>query len=113
MSGPNKAIVQRTWGLNELAKRHAASTSLPETLRAAKVAAYGPHLVYDEFLATRSRFQALALSVGFGIAAFCIAFLSPVRWLIKNYAPQPGEGPSDELCSLVLSFRQTNKFIEP
>ncbi|KAI0821295.1 Saccharopine dehydrogenase-domain-containing protein [Irpex lacteus] len=88
MGAANRAIVQRTWGLNERAAKENPSQ---ET----QLRTYGPEFTYDEFMVTRNKFSAivLSLSVALGFAAMLIP---PIRWLVKKLMPAPGEGPSEE-----------------
>ncbi|TFK50767.1 hypothetical protein OE88DRAFT_1659822 [Heliocybe sulcata] len=86
MGSGNRRIVQRTWGLHQLA----ALRGGPEE----KALAYGPDFVYDEFLAAPNRLTAIVVSLS--IAAMGLALLlPPVRWLLKLLRP-PGSGGDDE-----------------
>ncbi|KAF8624483.1 hypothetical protein AX17_007112 [Amanita inopinata Kibby_2008] len=99
MRGANTAIVQRTFGLLELQaieeekKRPAPAKDILTTVRKQR---YGPLFKYDEFLVTSSAWQAGLLSLAVVIGFISLYAISPIRWLLKKYMPQPGEGPSDE-----------------
>ncbi|KAJ7496625.1 Saccharopine dehydrogenase-domain-containing protein [Mycena latifolia] len=83
MKEPNRAIVQRSWGLLEV--ESAKDKSQPH---------YGPAFKYDEFLVTGGAVRSVLLTLGFavGVGLFLI---SPIRWLLKKFLPKPGEGPSE------------------
>ncbi|PFH52215.1 hypothetical protein AMATHDRAFT_57582 [Amanita thiersii Skay4041] len=97
MRGPNSAIVQRTFGLLELEAmlRKTNTQTLDSEVRARRER-YGPLFQYDEFMVTSSVPGALLFSVAFVVTFMSLYALSPVRWLVKKFMPQPGEGPSDE-----------------
>ncbi|CAL1711639.1 unnamed protein product [Somion occarium] len=94
MGPANRSIIQRTWGLHQ----YEASQKPGQ-----KVLTYGPQFKYDEFMITKSKTTGALMSIGlvFGMLSLMI---TPIRWLVKKFAPQPGEGPSPEL--------QKNGFLE-
>ncbi|KAL9122603.1 MAG: hypothetical protein Q9187_000835 [Circinaria calcarea] len=76
-SGPNVAIVQRTWGLLDQGNF------------------YGQHFQYSEYMRVRNLFVGFAvhLAIAFGKVALSIP---PIRWLLKKCVYKPGEGPTKE-----------------
>ena len=76
-SGPNIAIVQRTWGLLDRGNF------------------YGQHFQYNEYMKVRNSFIGFAvhLAVAFGMLALS---MPPIRWLLKKCVYKPGEGPAKE-----------------
>ncbi|KZS88180.1 hypothetical protein SISNIDRAFT_460044 [Sistotremastrum niveocremeum HHB9708] len=80
MSGANKAVVQRTWGIKQLRGPSEG---------------YGPDFVYDEFLGRKSKLGSFLFGMAF-MSGLALVMLSPVRWLLKKLVPAPGEGPSEE-----------------
>ncbi|EGO00593.1 hypothetical protein SERLA73DRAFT_178436 [Serpula lacrymans var. lacrymans S7.3] len=85
----NRPVVHRTWGLHEAATRKRSCTEVE------KASSYGPEFKYDEFLSLPSIFHAIAFSTMLLFGALSLAFIPPVRWLVKTFAP-PGSGPSDD-----------------
>ncbi|BGP52902.1 hypothetical protein JCM8202_003984 [Rhodotorula sphaerocarpa] len=84
MAPINTPIVHRSWGLLE--------TADPAT----RPLSYGPNFNYDEMTPLpgpiSSFFASAVMLLGFG----AIAMFSPVRWLLRRFGPQSGEGPSKE-----------------
>jgi hypothetical protein len=81
MSNINKVLLQRTWALHELEFRQfgrgtniSASTS-GATLEQSKSRSYGPQFKYEEFLMTRTKLQAIVLSVATAILAFSMVYI--------------------------------------
>ncbi|MCJ1438619.1 hypothetical protein MMC27_008009 [Xylographa pallens] len=76
-AGVNTSLVQRSWGLLDRGNY------------------YGQNFHYKEYATTRSTFTGLVthLMITFGMAALAIP---PVRWLLKMFVHQPGEGPTKE-----------------
>ena len=76
-SGPNVAIVQRTWGLLDRGNY------------------YGQYFQYNEYMRVHNSFVGLAvhLATAFGMLALS---LPPIRWLLKKCVYKPGEGPAKE-----------------
>ncbi|KAJ3573696.1 hypothetical protein NP233_g2261 [Leucocoprinus birnbaumii] len=87
----NKALVQRTFGLLELEARTSGSSS-----KEAQLDRYGPDFVYDEFMVTPNVVSAVFITLAVVTVFLLIALLRPVRWLMKKFSFQSGEGPSDE-----------------
>jgi short subunit dehydrogenase-like uncharacterized protein len=56
---------------------------------------YGARFAYREFMASRSRTQAMVVAVGLTGAQLALA--SPLRPLLKRMLPAPGTGPSEEV----------------
>ncbi|THH17089.1 hypothetical protein EW146_g3650 [Bondarzewia mesenterica] len=93
----NRAVVQRTWGLQQYQFLTAAKTAVPN-----KMLTYGPRFKYTEFMVQPNAFLAVLSSLAIAIGMFCLAVIQPLRWLVKRLMTQPGEGPSDELRSKPL-----------
>lgn len=47
--------------------------------------------------------QALIFITGFLVSVGLLVFVPPVKWLVKRWIPQPGEGPTEELSAAFLS----------
>lgn len=77
MAAGNKALVQRSWGLQELEARTLASNGGAK-LEAQKRLTYGPHLRYDEFLAMPNRFFAAAFSFVLALTMGALVAVKPV-----------------------------------
>ncbi|EPQ55373.1 hypothetical protein GLOTRDRAFT_116281 [Gloeophyllum trabeum ATCC 11539] len=86
MAPTNRQIVQRTWGLHQLAALRGGPKE--------KALAYGPDFTYDEFLATPSALGAVLMSAAFAVFGLAL-LLPPVRWILKKIRP-PGTGGSYE-----------------
>lgn len=71
MSSPNKAIVQRSWGLLEYEALATKSAS-------AKKERYGSSMVYDEFLRQKSTFSSALLTLTVLVVFSVLKFLPPV-----------------------------------
>ncbi|KZT05450.1 NAD(P)-binding protein [Laetiporus sulphureus 93-53] len=94
MAQPNIAIVQRTWGLHQL-----ATMKLKFHLQEEEARSYGPALSYQEcvvFDSTSSKPYALLASLAYYVSLAMLFFLPPVRWLFQRVVTQPGDGPSNE-----------------
>ncbi|KAH9050867.1 NAD-P-binding protein [Lactarius deliciosus] len=85
----NRALVQRTAGLLELARleRKRAAEEPPP--------GYGPAFTYTEFMQTGGAVSAFLVSVTIAAVFVGITFVTPFRWLVKRFATQPGSGPAD------------------
>lgn len=90
LASGNRAVVQRTWGLQQY---QLLSTSMSSVRNEAL--AYGPQFKYEEFLVKPNAFVAVTSSLTIAIGMFCLAVFSPVRWLFKRLVTQPGQGPPD------------------
>jgi hypothetical protein len=105
MSSTNMALVQHTWGLHELEMNKFSEgsdvTIHGETREHAKSLSYGPQFVYEEFVITDSVIGTLLFSLGFSIVNWLLFHVSPVRWFVKKFGLQPGEGPSEEYVTSV------------
>ncbi|KAF8870481.1 Saccharopine dehydrogenase-domain-containing protein [Infundibulicybe gibba] len=86
----NKALVDRTWGLKELAARDGT-----EATDESKQARYGPAFRYDEFMVMSSRPVAALFVSAFLLVLGLVAYVPPVRWVAKKLLPKPGSGPSE------------------
>lgn len=136
MSIVNLQIVQRSWGLFELAVRRpelvldAPSQSGGEHVDLTELS-YGSQFKYEEFLALPSRLHSLLVVLFLVIVAGAIKSFPPVgavtvtlptdtdmlqvRWIARRLMPQSGDGPTDEyvysslkrmMWSDCLSYRQ-------
>ncbi|KIY65015.1 hypothetical protein CYLTODRAFT_492651 [Cylindrobasidium torrendii FP15055 ss-10] len=85
MSGVNRAIVQRSYGLLEL--QHTLSHS-----KASERARYGTQFTYSEFHIMPTRFKAFMHSLTLILMAWAFA-TGPIRAIIKRYLPKSGHGP--------------------
>ncbi|KAI0002113.1 Saccharopine dehydrogenase-domain-containing protein [Russula compacta] len=92
----NRAIVQRTAGLLELARRDDARSGRGAGAPLIPVY-YGPAFTYTEFMPTASAVNAFLLSLALGVTVFTLAFIAPFRWVFKHIVTQPGSGPSDHV----------------
>ncbi|EKM53778.1 uncharacterized protein PHACADRAFT_260290, partial [Phanerochaete carnosa HHB-10118-sp] len=88
MASTNRAIVQRTWGINEL-------QALETTSSEARTRTYGPKFKYDEFMVQKGKISSVLLSLSLAFTAVCV-LIPPFRWLFKMLIPGPGEGPSEQ-----------------
>lgn len=97
MSIINKQVVQRSWGLFELAARSPELVFPSETIGTQDVSglSYGPAFKYDEFMVLSSRLQAIFVVLFLATVAFAMATLPPARWIARRLMPRSGEGPSD------------------
>ncbi|KZT27108.1 hypothetical protein NEOLEDRAFT_1131093 [Neolentinus lepideus HHB14362 ss-1] len=85
MSTANRRIVERTWGLHQLAALGGGAKE--------KELAYGPDFVYDEFLSAPNRLTAIVISLSMITIGFAL-LLPPVRWILKSIRPA-GSGSDD------------------
>jgi len=74
---PNMTLVNRSWSLFDRGDY------------------YGPDFQYKEYMSVRNRFTGILIHYAllFGMAAIT---LPPVRWLVKKFVYQPGEGTARE-----------------
>ncbi|KAF5375563.1 hypothetical protein D9615_009173 [Tricholomella constricta] len=97
MQPTNRKLVQRTFGLLEMEVKNAEAPDTPvEAIRNARRERYGPAFAYDEFLVMPSRLSAVIFSAVFAIGFGMLAYITPIRWIVKKYMRQPGSGPSEE-----------------
>lgn len=116
----NLQVVQRSWGLFELATRNpelvlATSPESDVEHEDTTELSYGPQFKYEEFLALPSRFHsflvvlflvtvvmAMKLFPSVGVVIFRFSNLSTdvsvvqARWIARQIMPQPGDGPTEE-----------------
>ncbi|KAG1851335.1 Saccharopine dehydrogenase-domain-containing protein [Suillus subalutaceus] len=91
MAITNSQVVQRTWGLYELARRvnhHNATAVAPLS--------YGPNFKYEEFVVLPSALYAMMYSITFAAIAALLVLFQPARWFARRIMPGPGEGPSEK-----------------
>ncbi|OCH89442.1 NAD(P)-binding protein [Obba rivulosa] len=103
MAQPNRAVVQRTWGLHALAAVSPTGYNLPRHVAAqmeeVQARVYGPQFTYQEamVLPVPGRVPAVLFSVGFMLTAVILTVFRPVRQLLWKFLPKSGEGPSETL----------------
>ncbi|KAH8110427.1 Saccharopine dehydrogenase-domain-containing protein [Phellopilus nigrolimitatus] len=102
----NCAIVQRTWGLLQLAARQRRANALDEDADGGAVP-YGNAFSYSESVAAGGPLSAFVISLGLALSGACLFFFPPVRWLLRKLLPAPGQGPSDEALEKGF-FKATN-----
>jgi len=128
MIGVNRSILQRTWGLHELEARRQSmhvntnAVGQPDAQAEQKRLTYGREFKYDEFIVMPNAIIAVLASIAIAAVLASLTFIPPVgnlvtcicerllmrfiiqlRWLFKKLAPQPGQGPSDELRHKALA----------
>ena len=91
LSPPNTAVVQRSFGLREVA---ASSPNAKETEVSGR---YGSTFRYAEYMVNgASRVRAAVLSATL-FAYFAVIFnCAPIRWIVKKILPSSGQGPSEK-----------------
>jgi short subunit dehydrogenase-like uncharacterized protein len=107
----NLQVVQRSWGLFELAARNptlvlgASRQSGGELEDTTELSlSYGSQFKYEEFLALPSRLHSLLLVLFLAIVAGAMKLFPPIRWIARRLMPQPGDGPTDEYASSSLEI---------
>lgn len=76
ISPGNRAIVLRTWGLQQF---HAFHSNLPESERVGdKMLTYGKTFKYDEFLEVNGKAGAFLRSLSVAVMGICLMMFSPV-----------------------------------
>ncbi|CDO75968.1 hypothetical protein BN946_scf184888.g18 [Trametes cinnabarina] len=101
MENADRAIVQRTFGLNQLAlsAEHVffGRKEAEEKQQQLRTLSYGPQFRYAEYrVPGKGTFLTAVIASTLMGLVFSLLQFSPVRWLFKNLAPKPGEGPSEE-----------------
>jgi len=98
MAIANLQVVQRSWGLFELAHRRSRGVDRADEGNATDMAqlSYGPNFKYEEFVVLPSAFYAVIYSIVFAVIATSLVLFKPVRWFARRIMPSPGEGPSEE-----------------
>ncbi|KAJ1335183.1 trans enoyl reductase [Microdochium nivale] len=81
--GTNAAIVFRSWGLGK------SEAPLQKQF-------YGPNFTYREFMRPKSKLQGVLMHYGLIFGGIMLAFVPPVRELVRRFVYQPGEGPDRE-----------------
>ena len=76
----NRAIVHRSWGLIDRGNY------------------YGHSFQYSEYLSVRNSFNGMAMHFAVALATVALS-LPPIRWLLKKFVYQPGQGDSKEIAS--------------
>lgn len=97
MSVVNRQVVQRSWGLFELAGRSPELVFPPGSFGPQDVSglSYGPAFKYDEFMVLPSMLHAVFVVFFLATVALAMATFPPARWLARKLMPQSGEGPND------------------
>ncbi|CCM04780.1 uncharacterized protein FIBRA_06971 [Fibroporia radiculosa] len=109
MMHTNRAIVQRTWGLRALAAQGARGSA--ETADEAAQGAYGPRFTYEECLELpwpRGWLPVAVLNVAYYFTMAVLAAFPPARWLLRQLAPAPGQGPAE--ASLERGFMEVTNY---
>jgi len=87
----NRALVQRTAGLLELARRETrrgrGGVGTSEARREEGPACYGPAFTYTEFMPTGGVVSAFLYSAGFITTIATLMFIAPVRILCVSFGP--------------------------
>ncbi|KAH9834188.1 Saccharopine dehydrogenase-domain-containing protein [Rhodofomes roseus] len=103
MASANRAIVQRSWGLNTVAAAAtAAKSASPGEQEELARAQYGAEFTYDECMERWSakgalgRLSVASASLMFVVTMAMLLLFPPVRWLFKRFGIPPGQGPSKE-----------------
>lgn len=95
--GTDGSQVERTWGLLS------STPSLQKEF-------YGPNFTWAQYYRVGSWFQGLAVHWGLVMGGFFIAFVPPVRLLLKKLVYQPGEGPdTNSVGGERIEYRGTAK----
>lgn len=79
----DRAIVQRTWGL---------FSQIPSR----KDEFYGPNFAFSEHLKARNWLSGVLVHWGLMAAQILFVTLPPLRWLVKKFVYQAGQGPEVE-----------------
>ena len=91
----NRALVQRTAGLLEYARREALYGRSVEagsgsgSDSSGKFACYGPAFTYTEFMPTGNAIKAFVVSWAIGFTFATLAFIAPVRVVLPTPQPEP------------------------
>ncbi|KAI0350608.1 hypothetical protein OH77DRAFT_1430787 [Trametes cingulata] len=98
----NRAVVQRTFGLNQVALSAASALfgdkQGKEKEEQVRPLAYGPEFSYAEYYVEEGPggvFSAIFFTA-FMAVYMAALYIGPIRWVIKKFLPAPGEGPSEE-----------------
>lgn len=87
--------VERTWGLFQ---------SIPSR----KAESYGPNFTFAEFMGTRNWLSGVGLHWALVLGSFFLAFVPPMRSLVKRFIYQPGQGPErDGMGREYIEYRGT------
>lgn len=87
----NRALVQRTAGLLELARKEEEGG---RGRSCGYIACYGPAFTYSEFTPRDGVVSALLFSIGLALAVAALAFIVPVR-VNLFFPPSPSRGLHD------------------
>ncbi|KAH7883385.1 Saccharopine dehydrogenase-domain-containing protein [Phlebopus sp. FC_14] len=101
MSIINLQVVQRSWGLFELARRSPRVAFGPACSQDGEQQnisqqSYGPDFKYEEFLALPSRLHSFLVVLFLATVAFALKVFPFARYLARKLMPQPGEGPTEQ-----------------
>ena len=93
MGSTNRTVVERSWGLiHETPSR--------------KDEFYGPNFTFAEYFKPRNYFHGVVVHLFLSIGVALLAFVPPVRALLKKLVYQPGEGADrEEIRKDVLEYR--------
>lgn len=105
LAGHNIATVQRTWGLLQQYSSKAIG-QVKTTEDAVKPLPYGDQFTYGESARALGPISAALISFTIAVGAASLLLFPPMRWLLKQFVPKPGEGPSDEYASSNLNSRR-------
>ncbi|OSC96785.1 hypothetical protein PYCCODRAFT_1378483 [Trametes coccinea BRFM310] len=98
----NRAIVQRTFGLNQMALSAAhvffGEKEASEKEEQIRPYAYGTQFRYAEYLVSNggTYLSAVIASTFMGLM-FSLLYFAPIRWLFKKLVFKPGEGPTEQV----------------
>ncbi|KAF8483876.1 NAD-P-binding protein [Russula ochroleuca] len=93
----NRALVQRTAGLREYARREArlCGGGAGAAGCSGDPACYGPAFTYTEFMPTGNAVSACVLSSVIGLVFATLTFIAPVRWVFKRLMMLTSSVPAD------------------
>ncbi|KAI9067472.1 hypothetical protein FKP32DRAFT_1588577 [Trametes sanguinea] len=97
----NRAIVQRTFGLNQMAltagRVFFGEKDAPQKEQQIRPYAYGTQFRYGEYLVSHggTYWSAVIASTVMALM-FSLLYFAPIRWLFKKLVFKPGEGPTEQ-----------------
>ncbi|KAI0645103.1 Saccharopine dehydrogenase-domain-containing protein [Trametes meyenii] len=101
MESANRAVVQRTYGLNQFALTSARALygekHLQEKTEQLRPLSYGPKFRYAEYVIRgRGSFFSTVLYSTIVATVMSLLYVTPIRWLVKKIMSKSGEGPTEE-----------------